>query len=70
MIYYIKIVDSYIHNKSKKAMKVRLLEITHIVGGWSDSSTNGWKVGLGGGGAITVCPNLDFWGIYGTYTFK
>lgn len=41
-----------------------MLVVTHIVGGWSDSSTNGWKVGLGGGGAITVCPNFVFWGNY------
>lgn len=40
---------------------------THIVGGWSDSSTNGWNVGLGGGGAMTARPNTDFWGIYDKY---
>lgn len=45
-------------NKSNE-FKVQI-KVTHIVGGWSDSSTNGWKVGLGGGGGITVCPNLDF----------
>lgn len=40
---------------------------THIVGGWSDSSTNGWKVDFGGGGGMTACPNFVFWGIYGIY---
>lgn len=37
--------------------------ITHIFGVSSDSSTNGWKVGFGGGAAISAFPNLDFWRI-------
>lgn len=34
---------------------------THTVGGWSSSSTNGWKLGLGGGTA-TLRPDLDLRG--------
>lgn len=59
-------VNSITANKSNES-KLQI-KVTHIVGGWSDSSTKGWKAGFGGGGAITVCPNFDFWGIYGTYT--
>lgn len=34
---------------------------THTAGGWSSSSTNGWKLGLGGGTA-TLRPDRDFRG--------
>lgn len=34
---------------------------THTAGGWLSSSTNGWKVGTGGGTA-TLRPDLDFRG--------
>lgn len=38
-----------------------LRDDTHTVGGWSSSSTNGWKLGLGGGTA-TLRPDLDLRG--------
>lgn len=53
-------VMSTILNKYDISNNSHILLVTHTVGGWSDSSTNGWKVGLEGGGAITACPALNF----------